>query len=91
LGAAAGSPTRSREKAARTIPLSKKKPVRPARHPTQPGRLEANAMRPADRTDGPIASEILMAWSFRSETIDPHTHDYEMPTAKFAKISIPMP
>ena len=48
-------------------------------------------MRPADRTDGPIASEILMAWSFRSETIDPHTHDYEMPTAKFAKISIPMP
>jgi hypothetical protein len=48
-------------------------------------------MRPADRTDGPIASEILMTWNFRSETTDPHIKNYEVPTAKFAKISIPMP
>jgi hypothetical protein len=44
-------------------------------------------MRPADRTDGPIASEILMAWNFRSETNDPHTKDYEVPASKFAGIS----
>jgi hypothetical protein len=52
----------------------------------KPGRLGANAAPPADRTGGPIASEILMARFFRSETTGLHTNNYGKRGWKFAKI-----